>query len=533
VRSAAAASPVRVLLAQTSTSTRIAIVLVAVLGFVSRFMLVVTARGISRGDVAQAFGVGAVVAVAMAVLRLVQARARLGAECDVHRAAARALLESDVLEPPARDLQQTVFDGEQQARTLLAVTVPSLVADVAVCLAAAPLLATALPTRVLGIAGAALGVVALCVLALRRVTQSLQARMVDALTRVVDGVLLAIEGRLEIVARGGEDSYARDLDSRLDEYSRVARVDALRTAVVGRLPVVAGLVTIGVVMISDGGSRDALGIAVLGEALLLASMLPPALGVAMGGHDVARASGRLRPLLDLLASPRRPGLATEGKGTRPPEMPCDVVFEDVSFRYDEAGADVLDHVGATWPAGHVLVLTGRNGSGKSTLLRLLLGLRTPRSGKIVVGGTSLETLDLTTYRRAAAYLPQRPYLGEPYAFVRDALQAGAPAASADAMTAALERAGVLASLTKHAASPLAVALGTLSGGQRQRVALARVLLQDAKMLLLDEPDAGLDREGIALVASLVEELAKEGRMVAVAAHSGELTTKQEVRIELG
>lgn len=517
----------RILLGKTTASTRLAIAAVGLFAIVARLTLVVTAREIGKGDVALSVGAGIVVAAATALLRVAQGRARVGVEQDLDRAAARALLEADVLRAPARDLQQAVFDGELHARSLLAIFLPGLVADVTVCIAATPILATALPMRVLGIAVAALVVVFGCVLALRRVTQSMQRRTLDALQRVIDGMLVAIEGRVEVVARGGEDALRRDLDGRLAEYARVANTDALRTAVVGRLPLVAGLFTVALVVVADGGARDALGVAVLGEALLLASMIPPALGAAMGGHDVARATARALPLVEILGAEQRREVKTPG--APPPAPPFDVAFEGVSFRYADDAKDVLENVSVEWPKGRALVVTGPNGAGKSTILRLLLGLRPPCAGKVTVGGVSIATIDVVALRRSMAYLPQRPYLGEPYTTVREAIAFAHPDAREEATKSALERVAILSALGKEA---LERKLGTLSAGQRQRVALARVLMGDARVIVLDEPDADLDREGIAMVAALVEELTKEGRMVAVAAHSPELQTKESVRVEL-
>src|SRR6185312_16143225 len=99
--------------------------------------------------------------------------------------------------------------------------------------------------------------------------------------------------------------------------------------------------------------------------------------------------------------------------------------------------------------------------------------------RVLVDGRPLEELDLEQLRRSASYLPQRPYLGEGYNTVRSAI-ALAVDASDDAMLTALERVGL--------ALPLATRLGELSAGQRQRLALARVLLQDTPIVLVDEPD---------------------------------------------
>jgi ATP-binding cassette subfamily C protein CydD/ATP-binding cassette subfamily C protein CydCD len=201
---------------------------------------------------------------------------------------------------------------------------------------------------------------------------------------------------------------------------------------------------------------------------------------------------------------------------------------DVVFAYDPGSPPTLRDLSVEWPAGGALLIGGPNGAGKSTLLRVLLGLRPPQQGSIAVGGVDLATIDLPHFRRGIAYLPQRPYLGAAEATVRSALRGLDDGIADSAMTAALERVG----LTPAARSgdPLDAPIGELSAGQRQRLALARVLLQNASIYLLDEPDANLDRAGIVLVGEIVRELVGRGRMVAIAAHTDELASLPGTRV---
>ena len=525
-----ALAPLRVLLRRTSAGTRGALVLVSLIGFVARLAVIATAREVGRGDIERATGIAIFTFATLAVQRLVQAHARVRVECDLYRAASAALVDSDVLRAPVRDLQRSVFEGEHQARGLLATSLPGLVSDALVCVAIAPFLDSYLPARVLAIAAIALVAVLISVVALRRITQRMHARMLDAVQLVYDRVLVAIEGRVELVARGGEQAFKKDLDEALARYARVATAVSLRSAVVGRVPLVVGAGVIAAAVVLDGASRDAVGVAILGEALLLASCLPPILGAVIGAHDVIRTSALVGPLVDVLMAEPRPELGR--KGAPAPAAPFDVAFEDVTFRYEEDAADVLAAMSARWPHGHALLVEGPNGAGKSTFLRLLLALGTPRAGKVLVGDRDLATVDVRAMRRNAAYLPQQPYLGEPYVAVRASLQMARPTSGNDAMIAALDKVGVLAALRARADDPLSVTVGTLSAGQRQRVALARVLLQEASLVILDEPDAYLDRDGLALVVSLVDELVAAGTMVAVAAHSREFATAASVRVSL-
>jgi ABC-type transport system involved in cytochrome bd biosynthesis fused ATPase/permease subunit len=201
-------------------------------------------------------------------------------------------------------------------------------------------------------------------------------------------------------------------------------------------------------------------------------------------------------------------------------MPGKIAFEGVSFKYDGAEAMALEEVTFAWEGERVLALSGANGSGKSTLLRLLLALAPPVSGRVTAGGVELSELDADAWRARIAFLPQRPYIPQK-ADVRGAIRLLAPAASDDRILRALDRVGILPALRRAGSAPLEVRVDTLSIGQRQRVGLARVLCRDASLFLLDEPDANLDRAGIAMVADIVRDLARD-RMVVLAAHTPEL-----------
>jgi ATP-binding cassette subfamily C protein CydD len=115
--------------------------------------------------------------------------------------------------------------------------------------------------------------------------------------------------------------------------------------------------------------------------------------------------------------------------------------------------------------------------------------------------------------------------------VRQAVGWIAPETTDDSMLRALDRVGLLSALRRAGADPLSVRVDALSVGERQRVALARLLCRDAPLYVLDEPDANLDRAGIALVAQVIRELGQRGRVV-FAAHTPELLAVADVVITL-
>jgi ATP-binding cassette subfamily C protein CydD/ATP-binding cassette subfamily C protein CydCD len=201
----------------------------------------------------------------------------------------------------------------------------------------------------------------------------------------------------------------------------------------------------------------------------------------------------------------------------------------VSFRYEGTDTDALTEVDFTWEDDPIVALSGANGSGKSTCLRVLLALGTPRAGSVRLGSVSLAEIDADGWRRHVGFMPQHPYFPA-RAGVRAAVRLLAPQASDARITSALERVGLLATLQRAAPDPLAVRVDTLSVGQRQRVALARMLCRDASIFVLDEPDANLDRAGVALVADIIRSLSKDHKIL-IAAHTPELIAVADRVIE--
>lgn len=518
------------LLACTSRRTRVVVGSGALLGLVGRLGVVATAIQIAHADARRAAVAGAVAGVAFVAQRVVLSTARVLAECDLYRAAARVLLDADVLDVPDEDLQRVVFEANHNGRNLISGTLPALVADVGASLVVAPVLASLFPMRVLALAVLGLVAVLASLLALRRATMRLQDRVLQAAEQVADGMLIAVEGRLELVARGGEQAFSKSFEATLAKYTHVATRSALGSALLGRVPLLVGAATVAAVVALDAASREALATTVLGDALLLAVGLPALLGVVFGVHELVRSAPIVAPFVALLGTPPRAELSRTGAPL--PALPAPFAFENVTFSYGDAEVHALAGLDAQWKLGEPLVVVGPNGGGKSTVLRLLLGLRPPTGGVVRLDATDLADLDLRGLRQRMAYLPQRPYLGEAYNSVRTAMRLGRADAGDELVAASLERVGLLPSLRARRSDPLGVRIGELSAGQRQRVALARVLLQDAPIVLLDEPDANLDRDGVRLVVALVGELVAAGKMVVIAAHAAELSELPASRIVL-
>jgi ABC-type Mn2+/Zn2+ transport system ATPase subunit len=197
------------------------------------------------------------------------------------------------------------------------------------------------------------------------------------------------------------------------------------------------------------------------------------------------------------------------RGTLPPDAPRVLDVSKVTMKFGER--TVLEDVSFWVPKGEFLCLCGPNGAGKSTLLKAILGLTPPTSGKISVLG-----MDPMKARHQIGYVPQRK------AFDRDF-----PASPLEVVVAAIrgkwplvihkaEREKAMASLERAGAAKLAHAqMKDLSGGETQRVFLARALVNDPQLVILDEPTAGVDVAGRAAIVELMAQISASDTIAAV------------------
>jgi thiol reductant ABC exporter CydD subunit len=204
----------------------------------------------------------------------------------------------------------------------------------------------------------------------------------------------------------------------------------------------------------------------------------------------------------------------------PPADPVRVTavrLEGVRVQHPGRARPAPDGACLRFAAGEVVALAGSSGSGKSTLIAVLLGFVTPDAGRVVIeeasGERTLGQLDPRAWRARVAWVPQDPVLQ--HGTVESNIRLGRP----DAPREAVERAARQAALQEVAlGQPVGEGGSGLSAGQRRRVAVARALLTERPVLLLDEPTAGLDAGTEAQVLASVRALASGGRLVLMVAH---------------
>jgi ATP-binding cassette, subfamily B, bacterial len=204
----------------------------------------------------------------------------------------------------------------------------------------------------------------------------------------------------------------------------------------------------------------------------------------------------------------------------PPDMPLlpTIAFEDVRFSYPGGRGAAHDGLSFAVDAGEKIGIVGPSGSGKSSVARLLLRLFDPQHGRVLIGGRDLKSLDPEMARRMIAVVHQDTYLF--HGTVEENLRLGKPDAGNDEIEAAARDANAheFISLLPHGYQTMIGERGImLSGGQRQRLAIARALLRDAPVLILDEALSSVDAENEAVIQQAIDRLAA-GRTTLVLAH---------------
>jgi subfamily B ATP-binding cassette protein MsbA len=278
-----------------------------------------------------------------------------------------------------------------------------------------------------------------------------------------------------------------------------------------------GLASTGIMGI--GGYKIMTGELTVGDflsfTLLLGFMIAPIVQMSNIGSQLTEAMAGLDRTEELMNME-----AEEDAGNRTEELPNmigNIVFNDVSFAY-EKGKEVIHNISFEAASGTVTALVGSSGSGKSTIAGLSATFLNPKSGMITIDGKDLSKVKLNHYRRNLGVVLQDEFLFE--GTIRENILFPRPNATEEQLTNAVNAAYVN-EFTDRFDDGLDTLIGErgvkLSGGQRQRIAIARAILADPKIIILDEATSNLDNESEALIQKSLNELMK-GRTTFVIAH---------------
>lgn len=355
------------------------------------------------------------------------------------------------------------------------------------------------------------------VLFVRRIQQitGAGARRTDAAdAAAASRVVEYVQGLPVLRATGQIGSSSRRLVETLEEQNeamsgmqkRLTWPGLLASSVV-QLCLVA-MIAVGAARVLDLDMPAALLIAVVAAAVRFAEPLSTMANLSAIFEITDSALERVGTVLDAPALPvRDPAARITG---------YDIEFENVHFGYSEA-APVLRGVSFTAPARSLTALVGPSGSGKTTVTRLLTRYADPATGSVRIGGLDLRHLDPVEIYRNIAVVFQDVYLFDDT--IRANIAMAAPGATQEDIEAAARAANVhtfVARLPHGYDTRVGEIGGALSGGERQRISIARAILKDAPIVLLDEPTAALDTESEVFVQEAIDALVAEKTVIVIA-----------------
>ncbi|MEU7742422.1 thiol reductant ABC exporter subunit CydC [Nonomuraea sp. NPDC049158] len=332
------------------------------------------------------------------------------------------------------------------------------------------------------------------------------ARIAPARAALAERVADLVHGSADLAAYGASDralAQARAADEALAALERrQARVHA---TALGAGTLVQGLTVAAIVLLAQAAGTDRVAMAVLALTALVS--FEPVLPLAAAGERLAGILAALRRLREVSATPpavTEPDTAPTHPPAPLPQSPLTVEIDDLVVRHAPEQRAAVDGVSLSLTPGKRVALVGPSGAGKSTLLAALMRLVEPESGEIRLNGVDIRRLASDDVRAMMTGLTQDPYIFQ--TTLRANLRLAGPEAGDEELRQAVrdarleewvERAGWEAELGEDGR--------TVSGGQLQRLALARALLYDPPVLLLDEPAEALDEETAdALMADLLD-----------------------------
>lgn len=339
----------------------------------------------------------------------------------------------------------------------------------------------------------------------------LNAEVTGRLTETLNGVRV-------IKGFNAEQQEIRVFEKGVEKLFRNVKKSLTSTSLITSAAVfLLGLATTGIMGI--GGYKIITGEMTIGDfisfTLFLGFMIAPIVQMSNIGSQLTEAFAGLDRTEEIM------NMEPEDDGSvrtiRVGNIQGNIVFENVSFAYEE-GKNVLNGISFRATAGSVTALVGTSGSGKTTIAGLAATFLTPQSGLITVDGTDLSRVNLDSYRSQLGVVLQDDFLFE--GTIRENITFPRPDATEEALIMAV-RAAHVHEFADRFEKGLETVIGErgvkLSGGQRQRIAIARAILADPRILILDEATSNLDTESESFIQESLRSLMK-GRTTFVIAH---------------
>jgi ABC-type multidrug transport system fused ATPase/permease subunit len=370
---------------------------------------------------------------------------------------------------------------------------------------------TAVTFLVLGVFGGGMAYAFRTLRPLFRERGKINAEVTGRLTEALGGIRVVksytAEKREEIVFTKGAHRLFRNVAKSM---TGVSATTTGGTVIVG---------LVGVIMIWLGSQSVLAGQMTLGDlflyAILIGLVAAPLISIASIGTQITEAFAGLDRIRELLDTPTE--LDADASRAAIDRVSGDVVFDDVWFEYNP-GQPVLRGVSFHAAAGTTTALVGSSGSGKSTLISLVMAFNRPTKGRIVIDGRDLESIRLADYRERVASVLQENFLFD--GTVAENVGYARPGASRDEIREACRMAHCDEFISQFPEGYDTV-VGErgikLSGGQRQRVSIARAILAQPRILILDEATSSLDSESEQMIQDGLRSL-RSGRTTFVIAH---------------
>ncbi len=354
-----------------------------------------------------------------------------------------------------------------------------------------------------------------------KASQAITHRQWTSLSRLSDYFLDSIQGLRELKQLGQSKQRCEQIGAAAERY-RVVTMQVLRVTFLSALALELAATISTAVIAVEIGLRLLYGQMNFDQAFFILLLAPefyqPLRLLGQRFHAAMTGVSAARQIFALLDLPTQPAQVQGGVDVDL-SRPFAIRFESVSYTYPDKDQPALDRLTFEIRSGEQVALVGPSGAGKSTIAQFLLRFIQPESGEIRFNDIPLAKINLESWRRQVAWVPQRPFL------FNDSIEKNiSPLAGKEdnyAIQFAIERAGlaeVIRDLPQGIDTPIGESGGRLSGGEAQRLALARAYFVAAPLLILDEPTAYLDP---LQAANLEQSLGKlvENKTALIIAHS--------------